>query len=216
VFELERRIYRIDRLRLNPGGVPVRGVVYFLALTALSMLAGAFPPTAVVAQALPWYMRALIAPGLGAALLALIRVDGRPFHIVVRAQIGFWASPRHLAGVVRRTSVGTCWLPEDIVLLPDGSDAQMRRLSYSGPGAALVTVEHERHLAPGRRGRSRSLLRSPRAALTLCQCAGGRALTPGQVVVLDRGARLLTAGRGTARDPRDRLPLPVGRDSRGD
>ena len=30
VFDLERRIYRVDRLRLNPGGVPVRGVVYCL------------------------------------------------------------------------------------------------------------------------------------------------------------------------------------------
>jgi hypothetical protein len=27
VFDLERRIYRIDRLRLNPSGVPVRGVI---------------------------------------------------------------------------------------------------------------------------------------------------------------------------------------------
>ena len=27
VFDLERRLYRIDRLRLNPGGVPVRGIV---------------------------------------------------------------------------------------------------------------------------------------------------------------------------------------------
>ena len=34
VFDLERRIYRIDRLRLNPAGVPVRGIVYFLALLA--------------------------------------------------------------------------------------------------------------------------------------------------------------------------------------
>jgi hypothetical protein len=25
VFDLERRIYRVDRLRLNPGGIPVRG-----------------------------------------------------------------------------------------------------------------------------------------------------------------------------------------------
>ncbi len=26
VFDLERRIYQVDRLRLNPSGVPVRGV----------------------------------------------------------------------------------------------------------------------------------------------------------------------------------------------
>ena len=29
VFDLERRIYSIDRVRLNPGGVPVRGVDVF-------------------------------------------------------------------------------------------------------------------------------------------------------------------------------------------
>ncbi len=34
VFDLERRIYRVDQLRLNPGGIPVRGVVYFLAILA--------------------------------------------------------------------------------------------------------------------------------------------------------------------------------------
>ncbi len=36
VFDLERRIYSVDQLRLNPGGVPVRGVLYFLALLALT------------------------------------------------------------------------------------------------------------------------------------------------------------------------------------
>ena len=34
VFDLERRIYSIDRMRLNPSGVPLRGVVYFLVLAA--------------------------------------------------------------------------------------------------------------------------------------------------------------------------------------
>ena len=28
VFALERRIYRIDTLRLNPSGVPLRGIGY--------------------------------------------------------------------------------------------------------------------------------------------------------------------------------------------
>ena len=34
VFDLERRVYSVDRLRLNPSGVPVRGIVYFLAVVA--------------------------------------------------------------------------------------------------------------------------------------------------------------------------------------
>src|ERR1700724_4931075 len=81
VFELERRIYRVDRLRLNPGGVPLRGVVYFLALVAISVLAGAMPLVALLARAIPWYVRALVLPALGAGLFALIRGEVRPFHV---------------------------------------------------------------------------------------------------------------------------------------
>ena len=43
VFDLERRIYRVDQLRLNPGGIPVRGVVYFLAILAATLLASSLP-----------------------------------------------------------------------------------------------------------------------------------------------------------------------------
>ena len=43
VFDLERRIYRVDQLRLNPGGIPVRGVVYFLAILAATLIAGGLP-----------------------------------------------------------------------------------------------------------------------------------------------------------------------------
>ena len=39
---------------------------------------------------------------------------------------------------------GERWHPEEILMLPDGSDGQMRRLRYTGPGAVLVTVAHER------------------------------------------------------------------------
>ncbi len=55
VFDLERRIYRVDRLRLNPGGVPVRGVVYFLALLATVLVVGRMPGLKTVMGALPWY-----------------------------------------------------------------------------------------------------------------------------------------------------------------
>ena len=37
VFDLERRVYSVDRFRLNPAGVPVRGILYLLValLTAI-------------------------------------------------------------------------------------------------------------------------------------------------------------------------------------
>ncbi len=46
VFALERRIYRIDTLRLNPAGVPLRGIAYAVALVLLALVGGAVPPTA--------------------------------------------------------------------------------------------------------------------------------------------------------------------------
>jgi hypothetical protein len=77
VFDLERRIYRVDRLRLNPGGVPLRGIVYFLAIFAVTLLAGRLPVVGVFARTLPWYVRELALPGAVSGLLTLIKIEGR-------------------------------------------------------------------------------------------------------------------------------------------
>ena len=55
VFDLERRIYSVDRLRLNPGGGPGRGVVYFLAILAAVMLVGRLPVLGTITQQAPWF-----------------------------------------------------------------------------------------------------------------------------------------------------------------
>ena len=54
VFELERRIYRVDRVRLNPSGVPVRGALYFVALLLMALLAAALPLVGMPLRLLPW------------------------------------------------------------------------------------------------------------------------------------------------------------------
>ncbi|MCW2969821.1 MAG: hypothetical protein JWO23_948, partial [Solirubrobacterales bacterium] len=87
VFELERRLYRVDRLRLNPGGVPIRGVVYFLALLAACLIVGVVPLLGAAARALPWYLRDLALPGATAVVLCVIRVEGRPFHLAAHAVV---------------------------------------------------------------------------------------------------------------------------------
>ncbi len=38
VFALERRVYSIDRLRLNPGGVPVLSLVYMAVISLSSIV----------------------------------------------------------------------------------------------------------------------------------------------------------------------------------
>jgi hypothetical protein len=148
---------------------------------------------------MPWYLRGLGLPGVGAALLTLVRLEGRPFHVAARALLGYRMSPRRLVGLERRASVGACWCPGEIFMLPDGSDAHIRRLRYTGPGAVLISVEHERYLGGARRvdpgSRWGTLLRR----LIVRELPGGRGLPHGQVVALARGARLATRGQSESR-----------------
>jgi hypothetical protein len=195
VFDLERRIYRIDRLRLNPTGVPVRGIVYFLALVATSLVVGAVPLLASVAAIVPWYVRSVATPALGAALLALIRLEGRPFHLAALALLRYRATPRRLTGCWQRASVGAAWLPASLTMLPDGSDARIRGFRFAGPGAVLVAREHERTFAARRRA---PVPRRDRVsgALTVRELADARVLEAGQVIALERGAGLVTESAG--------------------
>jgi hypothetical protein len=186
VFDLERRIYRVDRLRLNPGGIPVRGVLYCLAILAGIALLGALPLLGAAARALPWYLRDLALPTGGAALLAVIRIEGRPFHLAAAALLRHALGPRHLAGLRSRAHAGSVWRPEDLLVLPDGSDARLRRLRYTGPGAVLVRVAHER--ATPRAGSLARLAR--RSHVTVRAPRGQHGPTGGQVIALRRGTRL--------------------------
>lgn len=135
VFDLERRIYRVDRVRLNPGGIPVRGVIYWLAIVLAVTVASRLPLVADVLDAFPWYIRELALPALGAGMLSLIRIEGRPFHLAARALVGYAFGPRQLCALRPCAAPGKRWRPEELLVLPDGSGARLRRLRYSGPGA---------------------------------------------------------------------------------
>jgi hypothetical protein len=192
VFELERRIYRIDRLRLNPGGVPVRGIAYFAALLLAALAFERLPPIGLLAAAVPWYVRELAFPGLLAAALAVVRIDGRPFHLAARAVLACRLGPRRLTGLRgdRRSArfPAPVWRPEPLLMIPDGSEHRMRRLAYRGPGALLVAVAHERRV---RRGPLALLGLRPR--LVLRQRQGLERPERGEVVVLER-TTLLSVG----------------------
>jgi hypothetical protein len=187
VFDLERRIYRVDQLRLNPGGIPVRGVVYFLAILLAMLIAGGLPLVGAAIGALPWYLRDLALPVASATVLSVIRIEGRPFHLAAYALLRYRVASRRLAGVHPCGGPGECWRPEEILLLPDGSDGAMRRLRYTGPGAVLVTTAHERVERGGLLGGTR---------LTLRELSDERAPAQGQVIALPRNAQIqVGAGR---------------------
>lgn len=71
-------------------------------------------------------------------------------------------------------------------MLPDGSDSRMRALRYTGPGAVLVAVAHQREVS--RMGAGSFLGCRPR--LTLREPPDARARVRGQVIELDRAVRL--------------------------
>jgi hypothetical protein len=185
VFELERRLYRIDRLRLHPGGVPLRGLVYLLALVALSLAVGAAGATSWAVSWVPWYLRLVGAPVAGAFLLGLARIDGRPFHLAIHPVLALWCGPRHRQGVSACPGPGCRWSPGTLIALPDGSDPRLRRLRYRGPGGVLVAVAHRR-LEWGS-GAIATLLRRP--ALAVLPSAG-RPPARAQVLELSAGTRL--------------------------
>jgi hypothetical protein len=186
VFELERRIYRIEGLRLNPAGVPIRGIVYFLALIVCALVGGRLPLLHTLAQTLPWYVRDVALPALAAAALTIIRIEGRPFHLAALALARYGASAREFAGVRPRRAVDRRWRPDELLVLVDGSDARLRRLRYTGPGAVLVSAAHVR--AEWRPGSLRGLARRPN--VTVAPLPGRRAPARGDVIALSAGARL--------------------------
>jgi hypothetical protein len=196
VFDLERRIYRVDRLRLNPGGIPLRGVVYFLVAVLVALAVGKLPLLGVAAEAMPWYLRDLVLPGASATLLTVIRVEGRPFHLAACALLRYRLRTSAFPTGSRRGPGGR-WHPGEITFLPDGSDSRMRQLRYTGPGAVLIAQQHERAVpAPGR-GRATWPRRRP--AVTLRELPGACALEQGQVIALPPRARLLVRPTSAAR-----------------
>jgi hypothetical protein len=144
VFALERRIYRIDTLRLNPSGIPLRGVGYGAALVLAALVGGALPPTAWLDPVIPWYVRDLGVPLAGATLLGVLRVEGRPFHRAALALLRYTFQRRRLSAL-RPLPLGSArWQPPAVLWLPDGSDGRFRPLRYRGPGAVLVDHPHLR------------------------------------------------------------------------
>ena len=181
VFALERRIYRIDTLRLNPAGVPLRGIAYAVALVVAALVAGALPPTSWLDPLIPWYLRDIGVPLAASALLCSTRIDGRAVHVAALAALTHVIGARTFDGL-RTGRAGGVWRAPPVVLIPDGSDARFRALRYRGPGAVLVRGPHIRREWSRRRAR-----------LTLHPLAG----SPAQ-------ARMLEVGSGTVLEVRGR------------
>jgi hypothetical protein len=188
VFDLERRIYRVDRLRLNPAGIPVRGAVYLLAILAATLLVARVPLIGVAVDRVPWPLRVVALPAGAAALLAVMRIDGRPFHLAAQSMLRFRLGLGVPVGlptpVTARRGRTRRWTAPPLLMVPDGCDGAPR-LRYTGPGAVRVSVAHE--LSASRAAATRLRLRPH---LRVRHRPGARRPREGTVILLRRGARM--------------------------
>jgi TcpE family len=81
VFEVDRRIYRVDRWALPvPGGVPLRGLGYFIATLLFVVLGGRVPGLAPLLGLLSAPLRYVVLPLAVAVLGTQVAPDGRSAH----------------------------------------------------------------------------------------------------------------------------------------
>ncbi len=81
VFEVDRRLYRVDRWALPvPGGVPLRGLGYFAVALLAVVLLGALPVVGGLLDGLSAPVRYVIVPLSIAMLGTHAAPDGRAAH----------------------------------------------------------------------------------------------------------------------------------------
>src|SRR5918997_6615468 len=81
VFDVDRRIYRVDRWTLPvPGGVPLRGLGYFVATVLAVVAGGRLPVVGGLLDLLSPPLRYVVLPLLVAMVATQVAPDGRAAH----------------------------------------------------------------------------------------------------------------------------------------
>lgn len=139
VFDLERRIHKIDRWRLpTPYGVPLRGIGYWVAALIAIVLLGRLPVTGVAISILPPPIRFAVFPVAVAFGLVKVRIDGRPAHSALVIWLRYVLSPSRLAGFQAAPGPGTVIRIGEIALFPDERSAHYRPAVVEGPAVVLL------------------------------------------------------------------------------
>ena len=132
VFEVDRRIYRVDRWALPvPGGVPLRAVGYFAATLLLVIVTGALPGVGALIADVSAPLRFVIAPLAVAVLATQAAPDGRAAHRFARrlaATAAAGATPQRGSGRAGRGRA------DHLVRRAGGALGRRGGAAASGPG----------------------------------------------------------------------------------
>src|SRR3954447_14635148 len=135
VFEVDRRIYRVDRWALPvPGGVPLRAVGYFVTALLVVIAAGSLPGVGALVGGVSAPLRFVVAPLAVAVLGTQAAPDGRVAHRFAWDWLRLRLRARRRCGgrVVALEGEPVSWHGE-LALRSDGEGAQLRRGRVRGP-----------------------------------------------------------------------------------
>jgi TcpE family len=172
VFEVDRRIYRVDRWALPvPGGVPLRAVGYFVAALLGVLAAGALPLVGEAVAAVSAPLRFVVVPLAVAVLGTQVAPDGRAGHRFAWDWLRLRLRARRRCGgrVVPLEGEPVAWQGE-LPVRWDGNGAQLRRGRVRGP--ARVTFATPVRLSDGRGRLVARTDRDGRAGQSLVLCGG--------------------------------------------
>lgn len=176
VFDLERRLHRIDRWRIPvPHGVPVRGIGYAVVALVAILFLQRVPVVREVVLLLPPPLRLVIVPIGFAYALARLGIDGRPAHASLLAFCRLALSPGMVSGFRAVPGSGSEMDLGELVLVPDERCARYRPAVINGPARVLFRLP-ARARARGRRLDAAS--------------AAGTPMMRGKELVLREGQRL--------------------------
>src|SRR4051794_24726779 len=142
VFEVDRRIYRVDRWALPvPGGLPLRAVGYFAAALATVIVAGALPGVGALVGSVSAPLRFVVVPLAVAVLGSRAAPDGRAAHRFAWAWLALRlrARRRSTGRIVPLEAEPVTWHGE-LALRWDGEGAQLRRGRVRGPVRVTFNV----------------------------------------------------------------------------
>jgi hypothetical protein len=180
VFQLERRIHKIDRWRLPvPHGVTLQGVAYAAGALLVVVLLTNVPLVGRALGLLAPPLRLVILPVATAYLLTRWRADGRPAHAAVVAWVRHATSPQRLSGFRSAGSPTHVVSLGEVALVPDDRYARYRRAVVVGP-VRLILRYPARARARARRLRLRQAATTP--------------MLRGRTLELDAGQRLEVDG----------------------
>jgi hypothetical protein len=142
VFEVDRRIYRVDRWALPvPGGVPLRAVGYFAAAVLAVVILGALPLTSEFVGVLSAPLRYVVLPLAIAVLGTQAAPDGRTAHRFALDWARFrWRAHRRSAGRVVPLEEEPVRWDGDLAVRWDADGTELHRGRVKGPARVTFNV----------------------------------------------------------------------------